>query len=683
MKQLIISLILIIGGLSSTGVFADLKVTETDRTVIVQTDQYAVTFDKTKGGTITRLGDREVIQGDSADDYRLAADADPQLAIQKDKPNQVSVTVRAFYMSEGSKAPSDIAAEYRYVFHAYSPVVGCYVLIRQDRAHSHADVSLFPSWRKLSVLALGEQVGHSKPFAGQTAKLRLFFKPTADKLFDVPAKEVQSFAELTRPDIPKTKPLLIDELKDKSNWTGLSGNWTIGGGEMAEQSPRPEHAWILAGQDTWKDYIFEAKAHTNDGSSHVYLCARWQDKRNHYALTYLEWPPWTMRIDRVVDGVRMTLVELGALPDLRVQPNTHLALSVRGAQIRAFRNSELLLEAYDSTFTTGRVAVGVVADHRADFRDVQVHELKAPSPEDAIPVITLTQPVSRHAFYREETDAFVPFIVSSDKGTADLTATFVLSHDVYLTWGDTQRVEIKLGKLKAGEKREVKFPLKCRQWRSGDYTLATSVSDGSRVLTRDKMTIYLRRKPNPDRMLVNACDQGDPKLLAENGFNQFKVWHDMTMARWIGDEHRTPDNPERLLSQSAAAKRQHVYDKFDECIKYGMWGYVQIEHTRRVAEGVEEAYALKRNGKELQLGANHIYEQNQRRPNMWHPKNIEVIQDFWRRSLPAITDLPAWHGTLLNSESERTIDVYGNDYWLAMAKKENARSYEVDRCTSR
>jgi len=108
------------------------------------------------------------------------------------------------------------------------------------------------------------------------------------------------------------------------------------------------------------------------------------------------------------------------MPDLRVQPPTHLALAVRGSQLRAYRNDELVLEAYDSQFGHGRVALGVAGNYPVWFYSVDVFQL--PPGEQQLPAVQLSQPVQRHGFYRDEDQAQVKFIVSSETDAADLTA---------------------------------------------------------------------------------------------------------------------------------------------------------------------------------------------------------------------------------------------------------------------
>ena len=127
-------------GLWCPVVRAALSATEDPANIVVKSKFYSVTFDKAKGGTISRLGDRDVAQLDHADLYTVSRDAAPRIVVTK-SPDKVVAVVRSYYvMRGGAKAPSELEIEYRYTFHADSPVIGCQVTIRQKPVVLHADV---------------------------------------------------------------------------------------------------------------------------------------------------------------------------------------------------------------------------------------------------------------------------------------------------------------------------------------------------------------------------------------------------------------------------------------------------------------------------------------------------------------------------------------------------------------
>jgi len=652
-------------------VFGGVSVEDNQNSIVITNDHYSVTFDKSKGGTIVKLGKRKVQQADGVDGFLLAGDPRPRITVKK-SANHVVVSVKAFYFKNKVKTPSGMHAEYRYDFHADSPAVRLKATVRQFKVPTHADVYGYHSWKAVSVFAISKKAAFKKSFGGGSLKAKVFFLPGSENPLDVASKVSTKLSALVNPVLRKGKTLFEESFKNNAKWTDICGTWIAEGGALAEKSPDGRWAWTVAGEKDWKDYIVESDVLSNNGC-HAYLCVRWIDIDNHYELHYLEYPVNAMRINRVVNGRRRVLAEVAPLPDLRVRPYTKLALAVQGNRIRAYRNGELMLEANDSALTHGRVALGAVSNLAVWFYNVGVYQSR-PAKSKA-PTVRISQPVQRHAFYRDEKSASVRFVVSPEKPADNLSLTFVLSSDLYPMHGDLARKEIKLGALGPNEEREIAFKFKPASLRSGDYALTATVKRGDLALAVHETEIFLRRRPNPDRMLV--CEWGrmgeDPQALSQYGFNQYKVLHESTMSRWTSDgKYRTPDNPLRIFSSSPGgkAKRQHIIDTFDEALKHGMWGFMHLAYMVRVAEGVTDAYALKRDGSGIQNRGSDHFSTNRPRMNPWHPKSVEVIRDFFAKALSAWKDLPAWRSVLLNSESERELDVYGNDYWLAMAEKE-------------
>ena len=649
---------------------AELSVDKTQHTIVITHDQYSLTFDKRKGGTIVKLGERVVSQDDAIDGYLLAADPEPQITLNE-SDGHVRLTVKAAFLNNGEPAPSRLHAEYRYDFHDGSPAVRLKAGIRQINIPVIGDVYGYPSWRAASILALDGKAAIEKSFGGERLDTVVFFMPGAGNPLEVSSEVKEKLGELLRPVVPKGKALFEDSFESNERWTDINGTWVVESGSMVERSREGGWAWTVAGEREWSDYIVETDMRSQNGS-HVYVCARWLNLDNHYELHYLAYPVYSMRINRVVKGRRQILAEIGNLPDLRVKPFTRLALEVQGNRLRAYRNDELMLEAHDSTLVKGRIALGAVGNYSDSFYRVSVHE--AGPVADGAPSLSIHQPIQRHAFYRDEEEGRIGFILSTSEPAEDLTASLVLTSDLYPTLGELVHRDIHLGSLGTNENREIAFTFKPALWRSGDYVITARVMQGDRTLATEDMEIFLRRRPNPDRMLV--CDwegytDADPEALAAYGFNQYKVYHDNTMSRWNSDgTYRPPDNPLRMFSKSAEAGRQRIIDKFDDALKHGMWGFMHLAYMNRVPEGVTQAYALKRDGSGIQDRGTDHFEAGMPRMNPWHPEAVETIQDFFRRSLPAWKDLPSWRAVLLNSESDRELNVYGNDYWLDMANKE-------------
>ncbi|MFH0962928.1 MAG: sugar-binding domain-containing protein [Planctomycetota bacterium] len=660
---------IVLAGLWCSVAHAELSATEDSDSVVVKNEYYSVTFDKSKGGTISRLGDREVEQLDRADLYAVSRDSEPEIAVTK-SADKVEVSVKAYYvMRGGAKAASELQVEYRYTFHADSPVIDCKATIRQKPVLLHADVSALPQWRDLSVLHFGDKAGFRDKFAGDKKDIRVFLKPGQADIFDVPKEEADAFAQMTLPAIARGEELMAETFKDNKRWTDISGTWVCGDGRMSEESLVAQWAWTVAGERSWKDYIVEAEVFSVGGDAHVYVCSRWQDADNHYEMEVIEWPTYCTRINRVHEGRRTKLAEVMDTGALRASPPTRLGLAVRGAELAAYRDGELVLEASDATFRKGRIALGAANVHAVQFFGVIVDALERE--EGAPPAVRLSQVVpSRHAFYREEAEAVTRFVVSCEEPVERLKVDFVLREDLYPTHGGLHQQTTALEPLKRGEEREVSYRLVPAEWRSGDYTIDVTVRQDSKILARDSASIFLRRKPNPDRFPITSYYPNDPERVVELGFNQVKIAYESAQTRWSNGKWGKSDVPLHLQRPGDEHRLQAVYDQFDECVKCGAWGYVDTQYSLLIPTDVPEALALKRDGSGLQDHDTNMHRGGMPHTYLWNRAVIDNLQDYFSKAAQAYKELPAWHMIDLAGETDNVNEVYGNPDWLEMAKKE-------------
>ena len=668
-KRTVQACAMILAGLGCSVAHGELSVTAAANSIVVENEHYSVTFDKTRGGTISQIGDRGVEQRDHVDLYAASRDSEPAVVVTK-SPEKAEVIVKAYYvMRGGTKTPSELRVEYRYTFHADSPVVGCTATLRQDTVPLHADLSAFPQWREVTVLEFADKAAFRDRFGRGSKDIRVFLKPGQLDIFAVPKEECDAFVKMTLPAIGRGERLFAESFKDNLRWTDISGTWACDGKDMAETSLVAQWAWIVAGERPWKDYIVEADVRTIGGSAHVYVCARWQDADNHYELEVLEWPTYCTRINRVHEGKRTKLAEIMDTRALTTAPSTRLALAAKGPDLKAYRDGELILAACDATFTQGRIALGSANVHPVHFLGVDVYALEGD--EETPPAIRLSQVVpSRHAFYREEDESVIRFLVSSDKPASGLKVDFALREDLYPTHGELHRQTADLAPLKAGEEREVTYTLEPAVWRSGDYTLDVTAREESTILARDTAAVFLRRKPNPGRFPITTYYSNDPERVVELGFNQVKVSYESAQTRWSNGKWGKSDDPLSLQRPWSAHRLQAVYDRFDECIKYGAWGYVDTQYSLLVPTDVPDALAMKRDGSGLQDHDTNMHRAGMPHAYLWHPAVTDNLKDYFRKAMQAYKDLPAWHMIDLAGETDNVNQVYGNDSWLAMAREE-------------
>ncbi|MFH0962814.1 MAG: hypothetical protein V2A58_02255, partial [Planctomycetota bacterium] len=290
---------------------AEVSVTEDGATVTVTSGGRPVTFDREKGGTITRIGARSVEQKDGAEGYTLASDPKAKLLVKRETPDRVRVVVRGTYTNGQERTKSGLRAEYVYTFIGGTPIVRCRAKLHQESVTPCAEVNGYPAWWEVRVLDFGDQTGWKGRFAGETKDVIVHLDARGEELFAVASDEIKKFEELMFATAPRGEHLFQESFQTSEKWTYFSGTWVAEDGGLVESSSEGELAWTVGGERGWKDYVLETQVHTADGVSIVLLCGRWQDMGNHYELQYLEWPAKAMRIVRAQEGRRITLAEVG------------------------------------------------------------------------------------------------------------------------------------------------------------------------------------------------------------------------------------------------------------------------------------------------------------------------------------------------------------------------------------
>tara|TARA_R110002096_G_scaffold97694_22_gene217868 strand:+ start:2744 stop:4792 length:2049 start_codon:yes stop_codon:yes gene_type:complete len=213
-------------------------------------------------------------------------------------------------------------------------------------------------------------------------------------------------------------PLFVDDFENGNidSWTivddvePVSGpsNWLIEKGELKQTSNiwsyNGEVEFIyhlgthaVSGELEWTDYSVNAVLTSNDDDG-IGLIFRYQDSKNYYRILLLNDAGNSgaanstfQRIQKFVDGEPTTLFQNKITPAF---PNGYFALTadVRGDTIRAYLDGELIGEAIDSTYSSGKVGVLCYANSGARFDDITVTEEKVIFEK---PDRTITYPVDQ------------------------------------------------------------------------------------------------------------------------------------------------------------------------------------------------------------------------------------------------------------------------------------------------
>lgn len=195
---------------------------------------------------------------------------------------------------------------------------------------------------------------------------------------------------------PDTLFLETFDTTDLSRWTitddpqPRSGpsDWRVVNGELWQFSniwsydPPAEFIYhlgthITAGDDSWSDYTLNAVLRSTDNDG-IGLIVRYQSPGNYYRVLLMNDAGNSasarspiQRIQRFVNGEPVTLHQ--NIVD-RAYPAGYFSLSVdvRGDTIRAYMNGELIGQAIDDTYATGRIGLLSYANAGSVFDDILV-----------------------------------------------------------------------------------------------------------------------------------------------------------------------------------------------------------------------------------------------------------------------------------------------------------------------
>ena len=184
----------------------------------------------------------------------------------------------------------------------------------------------------------------------------------------------------TPPPPPSTVFSTLDPILGNSvNWTSSGGTWSVispAGNPVYQQQSSTVDTLSSAGQAGWTNYTVEAKVNplairTTNSSAFVRLMGRFQDVNNYYyvLLGQSGGVNNVLQIKKIVGG---TVTQLTSTP-FTVTPGTWytVKLSMIGNTLTAYVNGALIATATDTSFSSGKIALGTVnAD--AQFDDVTV-----------------------------------------------------------------------------------------------------------------------------------------------------------------------------------------------------------------------------------------------------------------------------------------------------------------------
>lgn len=152
-----------------------------------------------------------------------------------------------------------------------------------------------------------------------------------------------------------------------SDWTVVSGTWTIESGEASQSDVSLLRAHSVAGDPTWTSIAIRVKVKIVEGLGAIVLF-RYADSKNWYEAF----------IRQDIDVAVISRYEAGKINWIAAVPFTselgvwyELKVEALGNLIRFYVDNVLIAEAVDSTFASGKVGIGALDAH-VQFDDLEV-----------------------------------------------------------------------------------------------------------------------------------------------------------------------------------------------------------------------------------------------------------------------------------------------------------------------
>jgi len=177
-----------------------------------------------------------------------------------------------------------------------------------------------------------------------------------------------------------TSPLYFDDYSDgnSNGWTPVAGTWAVvmDGSKVYQQSATGGNAASTAGSLAWCNYELSAKVRplTVGADGMFGLNARYVDSSNFYSFQYSN-STGNLQITKTVAGATTTLQ---SMPYAMVSGISYTLKAVlNGAILELYVNGVKELAALDSTFSSGKIALGTFAS-TAQFDEILVASPQAP-----------------------------------------------------------------------------------------------------------------------------------------------------------------------------------------------------------------------------------------------------------------------------------------------------------------
>lgn len=521
-------------------------------------------------------------------------------------------------------------------------------------------IAITADGKKLSVYLNGEKTGEiqcEKLPAANTASI-LIGKYISNKFHfagNIKLARISAIArEITPLKIPENNLAILYEsdFKEKkaSDWKPSNGNWEIKNAEYAELSDKyaAKGFWTCAGDDNWKNYIFQADLRADDNFGKILMGFCWKDIDNHYELEYEnQFSGLTvLRINKVINGTKTPIksVSTSELPDMPFVGGSDKAatfkLEISEGTIILTIDGKRILTCNDNSFINGKIALGS-NERKAFFSNVKVISFKQ-VPKIAMEnkknaEMSIDESDLRHVFEKgEKINLLLKVKNASNKKMENVQIKIGVNNGIRFT------KNIDIDKMESDKEIVEKVVIETDKWKSGKYEVSAILNHSGKEQFSENYELTIVNNSGKDKFKHYVWG-GEPNKIIMRDY----VDHGLNGMMIV-------INPNDDFNES----KKNLAPYFDEALKLGMDLGIHFPSNMSIPHGHPEVKVVTIDGKPGTL------------PNPWHPYQREFSLKKAHELIETFKVYPSFKYMLLTSENENYMEPSYSPADKARARKE-------------
>ena len=424
--------------------------------------------------------------------------------------------------------------------------------------------------------------------------------------------------------------------KKASEWHPLDGNWEIKGAEYTEGSDgySEKGIWTCAGDDNWKNYVFQSDMRADDNIGKLMMGFYWKDVDNHYEFEYesKESGLIVLKINKVKSGTKTLLKSISSseLPDMPVigagKKSVRIEIEISGGIIVLTINGKKVLSCSDNSFANGKIALGA-SERKVGFSNVKVMPLSKVIAREGDGTkgvgILIEEPDYRHVFERGDK---INLLLKVENNTDHKMEKGQI--EIGVNNGISFKKSFEISKIESGKEFIERIAFETDHWKSGSYEVSVTLKFPEKEQVYGKYELTVVNNSGKDKfkhyIWGGTLNKAVMRDYAGHGLNGMMI----------------NISPNDNFSES----KKNLARYFDEALMIGMDLGIHFSSNIISPRGHPEVMVVKADGKPGKL------------PNPWHPYQREFSLSKAQELVETFKQYPAFKYMLLTSENENCME---------------------------